>query len=285
MCTPDDFMYFFGVVDELCSLWLRAKPTRINISTMTMMARAPAGLNVRLGMVRDMDELDYPHLLHVGRSHPDCPPGHLRVVHQKKRTRKEGQFGNQATLAYDSFSQRSIKIFSNGKFLMAGCKGLAEFDRVSRAVGGLLFGIGAINARLTMSTPEASMLNCNFDLGVEFSMTALWKLVVARFDMPVTWETDSHPALIVKFGFATAMIFRSGHVLVSSREQLSGLLRAFRLICGLVDDCCDDLRARVRLNNRAEHPVKHVLDGYPLGQILPCLPLPVMRHHPCTASV
>lgn len=278
-CTPADFLYFFGVVEELASLWTAAPPTRINISTMTVIARAPEGTAVNLHQVRAIAG-DLP-LLNVGRSHASCPAGVLRVVHKKKRRRKAGQFGNQATLAYHSWSQRSIKIFSNGKLLMAGCKGLAEFDRVSRAVGGLMFGIGASRKRMVLSEPVASMLNCNFDLGVEFSMTALWNLVVRKLDVPVTWETDSHPALIVKFGFATAMIFRSGHVLISSREQLSGLLRALRLICDLVNSHCDELQALVLLNTRKAQPIKRVLDGYPAGQALPCYPLP---HHERAAS-
>ena len=268
--TPADFLYFFGVVEELASLWTAATPTRINISTMTVIARAPEGTAVDLRRVRAITG-DQP-LLNVGSSHPSCPTGILRVVHEKKRRRKAGQFGNQATLAYHSWSQRSIKIFSNGKLLMAGCKGPAEFDRVSRAVGGLMFGIGASRNRMVLSESVVSMLNCNFDLGVEFSMTALWNLVVEKLNVSVTWETDSHPALIVKFGFATAMIFRSGHVLVSSREQLSGLLRAFRLICDLVNSHCDQLRARVLLKSRRVQPIKHILDGYPAGQALPCYP-------------
>lgn len=276
MCTPEDFRYVFGVMAELKARWPRAAPENINMSTMTVIAKAARATTVNLSRVARVDEEDFYMFRRIGRLHPECPEARLRLVVGKKRLRKVGQFGNQATLAFTSLSDRSIKVFSNGKLHVTGCKNLEEFRRVGQAVGGLLFAVGAIDGRLTLQEAEVPLLNFNFTLNLQLSLQALWEVVVQQLRVPLSHETESHPALLVRLGFATVMIFRSGHVLVSSKTQLHGVLASFRLVCQLVEDNYERVLAPVSLRKRKAAACL-VIDGYRTGQVLPCLEGPCYR--------
>lgn len=272
-CLQEDFFHAFGVMDELNTIWNHITPTGVNISTMTVIARAAQPTRVDLGAIACIEEPHLSWLLDVGKSHPACPPASLRLVHEKKRQVKVGQFGNQVTLAFESWSKRSIKVFSNGEVHFTGCKGLGEFQRLARVVAGLLFAVAAVQDRLELVEPSVKMLNCNFAVGCELSISSLWT-VFERLGVAMSFETETHPALNVKLPYATPMIFRSGQVQISSRAALGGLLAAYRMVCQVIDENFEEVRAKVNVEPRRVHTrrrLAEVMDGYPAGQLLPCL--------------
>ena len=269
-CASVDFLYLFSLMDDLKALWPFVNPQAFNLSTMTVIAQTTEPTKIKLSNVEDMEQEHLAHMLQVRKIHECCPAGTLRLVREKKRQQKQGQFGNQATLEFHSTTNRSIKIFGNGKLHMTGCKNLAEFEGLEDVIGGLLFAVGAADYRLQYEAPRVQMLNVNFSLDCELSLQALWKVIREEYQVPVTHETDTHPALQVRFSFATVMIFRSGNVLVSSRAALEGVLASFRLICQLVNDKHEIVGARVNLRKRRSVKQPNVMDGYPVGQALPC---------------
>lgn len=271
---PDEFLYAFGVIEELNALWLHVNPAGLNISTMTVIAQAARPTRVSLAALAAVGEPHMEWLLGVGRSHPACPRARLRLVVEKKRRHKPGQFGNQVTLAYESLSCRSIKVFSNGELHLTGCKGLGEYERLAQVVAGLLFAVGAVEQRLLTRAPTVRMLNCNFSIGCELSLACLWHLF-AGLGEALSFETETHPALKISLSYATPMIFKSGHVQISSKAGLAGLLAAYRLVCQVVDENFGGVQAKVSVEPKrtgARRRVQDVVDGYPMGQILPCLP-------------
>ena len=86
--------------------------------------------------------------------------------------------------------------------------------------------------------------------------------------------------MMVRFQFednksTTAMVFRSGRVLITSSNQLPGVLAAFRLICQVVSDRHEDVKAGIKLKTyyKKKPGDKRHLEGYPEGQALACFPL------------
>lgn len=267
----DDFLYMFSTMEELCAFWPRLTPSGMNISTMTIIGRTREPTHVNLSAIHGIRDNDMKPLLNAGQIHETCPESDLHLVVDKKRKQKVGQFGNQITLGFHSRSVRSIKIFRNGELHLTGAKNVGEFHRLSRIIGGLLFAVGAVDIRLEFEEPNVRMLNMNFSLGCELSLLNLLNKAREVLKVPVTHETEDHPALMIKFPFATAMVFKSGQVLVTSREYLAGLLAAYRMVCQLVNDNIDAVHARVSLKRkRTSTASREIIDGYPIGQALPC---------------
>ena len=280
--TPSDFLHLFETLVSLDPLWPRIHPGQFNHSTMTILAESDQQVKLK-----EMAQLDHNQnlkvLLQTGAIHKDCPPAQLAVKWRKHRKRKRGEFGNQVTLAFQSWSKRSIKIFSKGGIHITGVKNATEFDRLARVIGGLLFAVGAIESRWQLGPPKVVMCNFNWAIGQELSLRALSAVLLETLDIVCSHETETHPALMIDLRFDPAkpnekprvMIFRSGKVLISSRNQLAGVLAAYRLICQTVNDNLDRVKAAVELSGKAsKKPAKpkRVLEGYPSGQSLPTLP-------------
>lgn len=279
MAEPSDFLCLFEKMSQLAPLWPSLSPSDFNVSTMTVLADSDQTVQLdALKVLQEDDSTDLLSLLRMKAIHADCPTGQLTVKWTKRRKKKPGEFGNQMTLEYSSWSNRSIKVFSHGGVHVTGCKNLVEFRRICRVVGGLLFGVGAMDEWLSLGPPRVVMLNFNFSLKCELNLAATAQLIRSKLRVPCTHETETHPAVMAEFRFrpgqkTTAMIFRSGGVLVSSSSQLSGVHAAFRLICQFVNDNLEEVRARVTLNGHGKkrHGVKRSIDGYPIGQALACL--------------
>ena len=277
--SPAEFLGFFDTLASVGRLFPKIAPGQYNTSTMTVLAESDQKVDLsRLGAVEDRENLDI--LLDTGGIHPDCPGGELKVKWQKRRQKKVGEFGNQLTLCFESWSKRSIKVFSKGGIHMAGVKNLTEFERVGHIISGLLFAIGAVDKKLVLGAPKVVMLNFNFSLNCELSLEALARVALQQLGVVATHETESHPAMMMRFVFqegqpTTAMVFRSGKVLITSSSQLGGVLACYRLICQLVNDNLEGVQASVKLWSYCKKKTgeKRVLDGYLAGQALPCYPL------------
>ena len=274
MATPDDFLQLFETFARVGGLWPNVHPSGFNVSTMTVLATSARP--VSLGAIARVAEPDFPGvLLEPGRLHPSGRPTRLQVRWVKKRQRKAGEFGNQVTLAYNDWTDRSIKVFSHGGLHLTGCKNLGEFHRLSNVVGGLMLAVGAVDHRMLFGPPRVVMLNFNFALNCELNLKAVAKAALRDLGLVATHETESHPALMLDLRLlpaqkTTVMVFRSGRVLVSSSSQLHGVMAAYRMVCQLVSDNLVEVRARVILRSHTKRKATLFVDGYPTGQALPC---------------
>lgn len=277
--SPAEFVTFFHTLEKVKVLFPKVKPSQYNVSTMTVLAECPDKVDLsKLVAVEDEETMGI--LLFTGGIHPTCPTDTLKVKWQKQRTKKVGEFGNQLTLCFESWSKRSIKIFSKGGIHMTGVKNLTEFERVGQIICGLLFGVGAVEKKMSLGPPKVVMLNFNFALNCELRLEALARVALRELGIVASHETESHPAMMLAFCFrpsesTIAMIFRSGKVLITSSSQLGGVMACFRLICQLVSDNLEEVEATINLKAYCKKKAgdKRVLEGYPAGQALPCFPL------------
>lgn len=279
MASPEECLIFYDTLAAINKLFPNIAPDQYNMSTMTVLAECNTRVDLsKLVAVEEIttDEL----LLDTGSIHPSCPSDTLKIKWQKERQKKVGEFGNQLTLCYESWSKRSIKVFSKGGIHMTGVKNLTEFTRIGNVICGLLFAVGAVDERMSLSSPRIVMLNFNFSMNCELSLKALAEVMLERYNVVATHETESHPAMMVEFRLGeekatTAMIFRSGKVLITSSSQLSGVLAAFRLICQAVSDQLDRVKANIKIKTyyKKKAGQKRFLEGYPAGQALACFPL------------
>lgn len=280
MGSADEFIGFFACLDRLKFLWPKLVVDGFNVSTATILSRSDQRVDLKNIAKLEEDE-ELASLRCVYSVHDSCPDGTLAIRWSKQRQKKVGEFGNQVTLAFSSLSKRSIKIFSHGGIHITGCKNTSEFDHIVGVVEKLLLACGAITSQWRLERPKTVMLNFNFDLHCTLSLRRLSMVVLQRFNIHCTHETETHPALMMRFPChddpeqpsTLVMVFTSGKVLVSSPQGIQGVMFAYRLVCQMVNDDFDFLKgascSTAKANKKRKLDVH--IEGYPAGQALPCM--------------
>ena len=113
---------------------------------------------------------------------------------------KNTAFYNQVTIGYeDQFSNKSIKVFPNGSFQVAGCSDLPDCKRIVRQLTHL------VQQALELEEPPKTepfrvvMINTNFSLNSSVNLNK----IIAKFakipGFKVTFDPDRYSAVKVKF--------------------------------------------------------------------------------------
>jgi TATA-box binding protein (TBP) (component of TFIID and TFIIIB) len=147
---------------------------------------------------------------------------------------KETTFYNQVTIGYtDSYTTKSIKVFPNGSFQVAGCADLYDCVRVVKS---LCFLLGKIlNQTIEARQFQVVMINTNFALNHPVNlMEILDSLAGKGYD--VSFNPDRYSAVKMKFrpkpGMkqVTASVFSTGKIIVTGAETLSEIAYAYDIL-------------------------------------------------------
>ena len=154
---------------------------------------------------------------------------------------KETTFYNQVTVSYkDQYSTKSIKIFPNGSFQVAGCSDLFDCKRVVGQLTFLLQHILELEEPIPTDAFRVVMINTNFSLNARVSlMDVISKLSATKtsdLKFIVSFNPDRYSAVKVKFQPApgtkqvTASIFSTGNVIVTGAETLREIALAYETL-------------------------------------------------------
>lgn len=197
-------------------------PSWIRITTITMLCKFLTDINLQ--MIRDA----FAH-------------GPIRIRRKGAYTNgfewtlHETAFYNQVTVGYaDRYSQKSIKVFPNGSFQVAGCSDLRDCTRI---VHQLVFLVSSILDKKVETEPyRVVMINTNFSLNAHVDLSKVISVLSAEKRFVVTFQPDRYSAVKVKFHPAdntkqvTASIFSTGKVIVTGAETLREIALAYEVL-------------------------------------------------------
>lgn len=147
---------------------------------------------------------------------------------------KETTFYNQVTIGYvDSFTTKSIKVFPNGSFQVAGCCDLYDCVRVTKSLAHILAEV-LEKPDLTTAQFQVVMINTNFSLNHSVNLMESLESLSQKYD--VSFNPDRYSAVKIKFkpqpGMkqVTASVFSTGKVIVTGAETLKEIAFAYETL-------------------------------------------------------
>lgn len=151
-------------------------------------------------------------------------------------------FYNQITIGYqDAYSTKSIKVFPNGSFQVAGCSDLRDCKRIVRQLIFLMKMI--LRVTLTMENFRIVMINTNFSMNAHVDLSRIIETLSAENRFVVSFNPDRYSAVKVKFHPAentkqvTASIFSTGKVIVTGAETLREIALAYEVLVEKLYPC------------------------------------------------
>lgn len=149
---------------------------------------------------------------------------------------KETTFYNQVTIGYqDSYTTKSIKVFPNGSFQVAGCADMYDCVRVTRSLAHLLSKI--LDREDIKTTPfHVVMINTNFALNHQVNLMEIFDRLSTKYE--VSFDPDRYSAVKIKFAprpgmkQVTASVFSTGKVIVTGAETLREIAFAYETLNG-----------------------------------------------------
>jgi TATA-box binding protein (TBP) (component of TFIID and TFIIIB) len=150
---------------------------------------------------------------------------------------KTTAFYNQVTIGYeDQFSNKSIKVFPNGSFQVAGCSDLRDCKRIVRQLTHL------VQQALELEEPPETepfrvvMINTNFSINAPVNLMKVIDVLSVNKNFLVSFNPDRYSAVKVKFHPAentkqvTASIFSTGKIIVTGAETLREIALAYEVL-------------------------------------------------------
>ena len=226
MCRDDTFRYIV-TLDAIRKKHDNA-PSWVQITTITMTCKLLASERINLDLIREAFRKDGSIRI---RRKGALYDGHVWTM-------KETTFYNQVTIGYrDQYSTKSIKVFPNGSFQVAGCSDLYDCQRVSKQLSFLLSSILKLSEPLTAEAFRVVMINTNFSMNRPVNLnTIIEELSRERAMFEVSFNPDRYSAVKIKFKprpemkQVTASVFSTGKIIVTGAETLKEIVFAYDVL-------------------------------------------------------
>jgi TATA-box binding protein (TBP) (component of TFIID and TFIIIB) len=202
----------------------------------------------------------------------------LKMINSKKTDGFEWQlkssatFMNQITLWYkDSYSTKSIKVFSNGSLQMAGCSDIVDCSRVINQLNHLLIDLEVIDEPIPLTDYRIVMINTNFSLNCDVNVLKIIEHFSKSSIFNVTFEPDKYSAVKIKFKPAqdmkevTVSIFGTGKVIITGAETLQEIALAYNTIIQQVNTHKADIKVSSNVSECK------IFMGYKFDDLIPAL--------------
>ena len=186
-------------------------------------------------------------------------------------------FYNQITLNYRDISNKSIKVFSNGKLQITGLTSFFECNLVLEKV------VRWLNACFETTTIQSEnayvgMLNINFSVQTKIDLHQLNRILNSFDHVMAVYNPETYPAINVKlqdaseFTFSNSsislFIFGTGNIVVTGSKTLNQSIFAYDFIVKVLSSNSSVIKSK---NQRKMDDPNVYIDGYAARQYLSCI--------------
>jgi TATA-box binding protein (TBP) (component of TFIID and TFIIIB) len=211
----------------------------------------------------------------------------LSVAHRK--TDKKKRFDNQVTIVYrfidsnDKSVTVNSKVFKNGNIQMTGVRyieqGIIVIDYIIEQLKRIYKIdkniIGDID-QLENTNYRIRLINCDFRIGLEIKRDKLYKLILANYQVPCTYEPCIYPGVKIQYWWnsenelkngscycrehcngkgcgtgdgnckkITIAVFQSGCIIITGGQSIAQIDESYEFICKCI---CDNLSEIYKVN-------------------------------------
>jgi TATA-box binding protein (TBP) (component of TFIID and TFIIIB) len=186
-----------------------------------------------------------------------------------KRGKIKKNFFNQVTLNYQDISNKSIKIFSNGKLQITGISSKLESEYVINQI------VSWINCTLNICVRPIKkyigMINSNFSVGKCIDLISLNKLLNTNVKVLSIYNPESYPAINMKYNIddtrVSVFIFGTGNVVITGGKCIVHIHKTYKFIINILNN-----NDHVFRNEKIRLPKEETLiDGYTIRQYQSCV--------------
>jgi len=239
------------------------KPGLISVSTITMI-------------------IDFNHVINLENfnsffTQPENELIEWSIETSKRRKKLEQSdekttFYNQTTLRFRDITQKSIKIFRNGRLQMTGITSMYEGIDVALRVANVLENTeGTLDMseeiKLKIHNINIGMINTNFSLKMGINLQALLRLCLQE-EIKVTYDPDVYPGLKVKLmPSGKVFVFGTGKVVITGAKDLEDIIYAYTKLNEIVRDNWETVKFPEQTREKESKSSIPIIHGYPLTSI------------------
>ncbi len=249
---------FFQIMENSVKLSLKYPVYHLKISTMTCIG----------DLAQNIDTLKLSTNFH-SVSYPICTLKQTKRHHEYEesvRGKTRMSFYNQVTINYTDTTNKSIKIFSNGKIQITGLTSFNEAQYCFTIIQTIL--LKSLNIQIDTKQKDSLtvvLINSNFAFHNNINILKL-KPLLHSLNFKVDYKPDVYPGLKIKHvNNSSIFMFKTGNVVLTGIKSLSTLLETFKDITSIILNNYDVLK----LNTKTVIKVKKLClhkNGYPLNQ-------------------
>ena len=237
----------------------------LNVSTITLICN----LNVDNVSIQTFSENFKSDVL-VMKIQSAVRDGRLDVT---RRSKVKRAFFNQITLNYKDISNKSIKIFSNGKLQITGLTSVYECqvlsDYVLRVVQETMK-----NDNIAITKRYIGMINSNFSTKTNLDLVKLNRILNQSSNVMSIYNPESYPAINMKYQMehtcTSIFVFGTGNIVTTGGKTLQDIRRSYQFINRTITENYNEVCRNTEFIVKTKDP-EPLIHGYSIRQYMSCV--------------
>lgn len=240
--------------------------TSLNISTLTMVCNMKIDINLEK-LTKNFTRPNYP-LCFIKKAKTN------KDVTYTKRGKTKKSFYNQTTITVSENTNKSVKVFKNGKLQITGLTSYNDFKRTIKIVRDILRNtpdaVEIDSVKEEDIEPKIEMINSNFNFAKELNLKKLKHIILECKDVKdATYNPDTYPGINAKFKDTSIFIFGTGNIVITGSKSLQEIRDAYEFISEIV---CSNKDTHIRNGagkKISKNPINY-MHGYPETVYIAC---------------
>ena len=240
--------------------------TGLKISTMTMVCDMKIDIDLEK-LTKNFVRPNYP-LCFIKKAKTN------KDITYTKRGKVKKSFYNQTTITVSENTNKSVKVFKNGKLQITGLTSENDFNNTIIIVKKILLDTpGAVNpSDISKEKVESKieMINSNFNFSKELNLKQLRLMMLDNKNVKdASYNPDTYPGINAKYNDTSLFVFGTGNVVITGAKKLSEVKQAYEFVTELI---CSNSHTHIR-NGLGKKPPKNPIsykNGYPESEYIAC---------------
>lgn len=190
-----------------------------------------------------------------------------------RRSKVKRAFFNQITLNYKDISNKSIKIFSNGKLQITGLTSVYECQSLSDYVLRILQET-LQDTSIEITDRYIGMINSNFSTKTNLDLMKLNRILNRNGNVMSIYNPESYPAINMKFQMdptcTSIFIFGTGNIVTTGGKTLQDIRRSYQFIHKTILDNYEEVCRNTEFTIKTKDP-EPLIHGYSIRQYMSCV--------------
>lgn len=240
--------------------------TSLNISTLTMVCDMKIDINLEK-LTKNFQGPSYP-LCFIKKAKTN------KDVTYTKRGKPKKSFYNQTTITVSDLTNKSVKVFKNGKLQITGLTSHNDFINTINIIKTILLNtpdsVNHDDITDKPIEPKIEMINSNFNFSKELNLKKMRLIMLENKNIKAaSYNPDTYPGINAKYNDTSLFVFGTGNVVITGAKSIQEVRTAYEFVSEVV---CSNKDTHIR-NGIGKKPPKNPIiyrNGYPESAYIAC---------------
>lgn len=190
-----------------------------------------------------------------------------------RRSKVKRAFFNQITLNYKDISNKSIKIFSNGKLQITGLTSVYECNALSEYILSILQET-LQDTTINITKRYIGMINSNFSTKTNLDLMRFNRILNKNNNVMSIYNPESYPAINMKLQLeqtcTSIFIFGTGNIVTTGGKTLQDIRQSYQFIHKTIMENYDEVCRNTEFMVKTKNP-EPLIHGYSIRQYMSCV--------------